>query len=282
MAGKATKTTNKKRDYSALAGVAVAGASVAGGFLLERGNFGDLGSLNAGLLVVGGTVGAVLIGTPFSTLTSSLRRCRGLFRYKTGDGREAAEQIVRCAMLARRLGRAAIEREAETFENALLRRALLLVVDGVPPNEVRRQLQIDITTEEDRADADARVFEQAGGYAPTIGIIGAVIGLIQVMRQLGNVDEVGRGIASAFVSTLYGVALANLFLLPIAARIRANARSEAGVKELILEGVAALGEGLSLHVIRARLETFLSEGEPVAGKLAVSPHPPQSAARKSA
>jgi len=289
VAGEA-KTRNTKHgeqegvrpDYSALAGIIVAGFAVAGGFLLERGNFGDLGSLNAGLLVVGGTIGAVLIGTPSSILTSSMRRCRRLFRHKTGAGRETADQIVRFALLARRLGLAAIEREAEAVENSLLRRALLLVVDGVAPNEVRRQLEIEIAKEEDRADADARVFEQAGGYAPTIGIIGAVIGLIQVMRQLGNVDEVGRGIASAFVSTLYGVALANLLLLPLAARIRSNARSEAGVKELILEGVAALGEGLSLHVIRARLETFLNDGEAVPAKLTVSAHPPQNAARKSA
>jgi chemotaxis protein MotA len=245
-----------KRDFGAFAGFAIAAAAVAGGFILERGRIGDLGNPGAALLVIGGTIGAVVIGTPRSILASSLRRCRGLLSRESKAGREAAHQVMRCAMLARRLGLASIEQEAEAVENGLLRRALLLVVDGVSTSEVRRQLQIEIAAEEDRAEADARVFEQAGGYAPTIGIIGAVIGLIQVMRQLGNVDEVGRGIAAAFTATLYGVALANLLLLPIAARIRAQARSEIEVKELIMEGVTALGDGLSLRLIRTRLETY--------------------------
>ena len=189
---------------------------------------------------------------------------------------------MRCAVLARRLGLASIEQEAEGVDNGLLRRALLLVVDGVSTQEVRRQLQIEIVAEEDRAEADARVFEQAGGYAPTIGIIGAVIGLIQVMRQLGNVDEVGRGIAAAFTATLYGVALANLLLLPIAARIRSKARSEIEVKELILEGVTALGEGLSLRLIRARLETLLNPADAAHVNKAVTEVPEQKAARKTA
>jgi len=276
------KAKNMRWDYSAMAGIVVAGASVAAGFILERGRFGDLGSLNAGLLVVGGTTGAVLIGTPFSVLASSLRRCRSLFCRPSGLGREAADHILRCAVLTRRLGLASVEREAEAVESGFLRRGLLLVVDRVAPHEVRRQLQIDIATEEDRAEADARVFEQAGGYAPTIGIIGAVIGLIQVMRQLGNVDEVGRGIAAAFVSTLYGVALANLLLLPLAARIRSNARSDAAVRELILEGIEALAEGLSLQVIRARLKMFLEDGAAVRSKTTAAPLPPQKAARAGA
>jgi chemotaxis protein MotA len=261
-----------KRDFGAIAGIAIAAAAVAGGFILERGRIGDLGNPGAALLVVGGTIGAVVIGTPRSILVSSLRRCRSLFRRESKAGREAAHQVMRCAMMARRLGLASIEQEAEAVENGLLRRALLLVVDGVATSEVRRQLQIEIVAEEDRAEADARVFEQAGGYAPTIGIIGAVIGLIQVMRQLGNVDEVGRGIAAAFTATLYGVALANLLLLPIATRIRAQARSEIEVKELIMEGVAALGDGLSLRLIRSRLETYQT----------ISPLPEQKAARKTA
>ena len=253
-----------------------------GGFILERGSIGDLGSVTAGLLVLGGTIGAVVMGTPFPVLAGSVRRCRGLFRRELDLRRETAENIMRCAVLARRGGLASIESEAEAVENGLLRRALLLAVDGVPPTEIRRQLQIDITAEEDRAEADARVFEQAGGYAPTIGIIGAVIGLIQVMRQLGSVDEVGRGIATAFTSTLYGVALANLLLLPLAARIRSRARSAVGAKELILEGVTALGEGLSLRLIRTRLETFLEPVDGVPKRSNVSALAAQKAVGKSA
>ncbi len=265
-----------KRDHGAVAGFIVAAAAIVGAFILERGRIGDLGSLNAGLLVVGGTIGAVVIGTPYSVLLSSLRRCRGLFRHEPGAGRSAAEHIMFCAVQSKRHGLASIEQEAEAVKNGLLRRALFLVVDGVAPQEVRRQLQIEIAADDDRAEADARVFEQAGGYAPTIGIIGAVIGLIQVMRQLGNVDQVGHGIAAAFVSTLYGVALANLAvqLSRWLARIRSQARAEIGVKELILEGVTAVSEGMSLRLIRNRLETFLNAEGATPTKLAVSEMPP--------
>jgi chemotaxis protein MotA len=273
---------SRQWDFGTIAGAAIVVAAVAGGLIPERGHIGDLGSIQAGLLVLGGTIGAVVIGTPFPILAGSLRRCRSLFRRETDFRREAADQIIRCAVLARRLSLAAVEPEAEAVKNGLLRRALLLVVDGVPAQEIRRQLQIDIAAEEDRAEADARVFEQAGGYAPTIGIIGAVIGLIQVMRQLGNVEEVGRGIATAFTSTLYGVALANLVLLPLAARIRSRTRSEIGVKELILEGVTALSEGLSPRLIRTRLEILLEWGEAATSRLPVPALAPEKATRKTA
>lgn len=250
-----------KRDYGTLAGIALAIAAIFGGFLVDRGRIGDLGSLNAALLVFGGTVAATCIGTPSPVLLSALRRCRGLFHHRTDGRREAAEEIMRVGILARRVGVSSIEAEAEALENGLLRRALLLVVDGVSAQEVRRQMQIEISAAEDQTDADARVFEQAGGYAPTIGIIGAVIGLIQVMRQLSDVEVVGRGIAAAFTATLYGVALANLILLPLGARIRARAKSVIAESELILEGVTALAEGLSLRLVRTRLESFLEAGE---------------------
>lgn len=273
---------NGKREYATAYGIVIAAAAITGGFLLERGRISDLGSINAALLVFGGTIGAVAAGTPSAILVSALRRCRQVFRAVRETRHETAGVIMRCAILARRMGLSSIESEVEELENGLLRRALLLVVDGVTPQEVRRQIQIEIAAEEDRAEADARVFEQAGGYAPTIGIIGAVIGLIQVMRQLADVDAVGRGIASAFTATLYGVALANLVLLPLAARIRSRAKSEAAGKELILEGVTALGEGLSLRLIRARLETFLETGDALPGNLTVSPIKTPQAERMTA
>jgi len=248
-----------KRAYGTFAGLAIAGAAIAGGLILERIRIGDLLSLSAVLLVPGGTLAAVIIGTPAATLVSAIRSCRGLFRRQTDKRREAADHILGCAAVSKRLGVSSMEPVVESLESGPLRRALLLIVDGVAPQEVRRQMQIDISVEEENAEADARVFEQAGGYAPTIGIIGAVIGLIQVMGQLTNVDAVGRGIAAAFTATLYGVALANLVLLPLASRIRARAKGEIEFRELILEGSMAIGEGLSLRLIRARLETLLEQ-----------------------
>jgi chemotaxis protein MotA len=204
--------------------------------------------------VVGGTAGAILLSTPGAILATAFRRCIAMLRRKVDERQPTIDVIVRYATLARRMGVSSIESEVEAMKPGFLRRALLMVVDGIASQEVRRQLENDLAAEEENAETDARVFEQAGGYAPTIGIIGAVLGLIQVMRHLGNVDEVGRGIAAAFISTLYGVAFANLLLLPIAARMRLRTQIDNQLKETILEGVTAIAEGNGLHVVRTRLD----------------------------
>jgi len=247
-------------EYTMLAGIGIAVAALVGGFVLEHGSIGDLGSLSSALIVIGGTLGAVALGTPDSAVVSAFRRCRGMFKRNVVATRTEADLIVRFAVMMRRAGTAAIEPDVEAMPPGFLRRALMLVLDGVSPQEVRHQLQNDIGAEEEIAEADARVFEQAGGYAPTIGIIGAVLGLIQVMKKLGNVDAVGQGIAAAFISTLYGVALANLLLLPVAARIRLGAQADRQSRQLLLEGVTAIAEGLSLQVVRSRLGILRSAG----------------------
>ncbi len=277
----------RRRDYAALTGLGISVAAVAGGFIIERGRILDLASLHSLVIVIGGTIGAVLVGTPVPALAAALRRCRHTLRETEDERHDTAEQIVRYAALARRAGVASLEPEAEAIQSGFLRRALFLVVDGVAPREMRSQLEADIAAEENSAEAAARVFEQAGGYSPTIGIIGAVVGLIQVMKQLGNAGEVGRGIAAAFISTLYGVGLANLLLLPLAARIRSRALGESHLRELILEGVTAIAEGLSLHIVRSRLETYVSgkDAAPAGRTFSTIPAPAVSgagAARRSA
>ena len=134
--------------------------------------------------------------------------------------------------------------------------ALTLAVDGTDLQEIRKMLELEIGLEEHHAEAEAKVFECAGGYSPTVGIIGAVMGLIQVMKNLANIDEVGHGIAVAFVATVYGVGLANLFFLPAASKIKARINAEIQRKELILEGVSGIVEGLNPKLIRAKLEAF--------------------------
>jgi chemotaxis protein MotA len=140
-----------------------------------------------------------------------------------------------------------------------------LAVDGVEPAKIRDIMELDIGLFEQNADAEAAVFEAAGGYAPTIGIIGAVLGLIQVMKNLANVDEVGRGIAVAFVSTIYGVASANLFFLPAAGKLKARAHELVRIRELTLEGILGIAEGVNHRLIRIKLEAFL-EKNPVREK----------------
>ncbi len=139
------------------------------------------------------------------------------------------------------------------------KKALTLAVDGTDLQELRKMIDLDLFQAEKRAEAGAKVFEAAGGYSPTIGIIGAVMGLIQVMKHLENIEEVGKGIAIAFVATVYGVAVANLFLLPAASKLKSRAQKDAELKELLLEGVGGILEGMNPKLIRVKLEAFLEK-----------------------
>ncbi len=158
-----------------------------------------------------------------------------------------------------------------------MRKALGLAVDGTDLDVLRRMMDLEITMDEHRAEAEARVYESAGGYAPTVGIIGAVLGLIQVMKHLENIEEVGRGIAVAFVATVYGVASANLFFLPAANKIKARLHETLHVKELMLEGVCSIVEGLNPKLIRVKLSAF-AEGQAEAPQKAKAPQAARTAA----
>ena len=149
-----------------------------------------------------------------------------------------------------------LEKEAATIADPFLRKALNLAVDGTDLQELRKMMELEIALSEQASDAEARVWESAGGYAPTIGIIGAVLGLIQVMKNLANIEEVGRGIAVAFVATIYGVAIANIVFLPAANKLKARAHEKTQIRELMLEGVLSIAEGLNQKLIRMKLEAY--------------------------
>jgi chemotaxis protein MotA len=250
------ETSQRNPDYATFAGIAVASACIIGGLILEKGQIADLAQLTAGLIVVGGTLGAVLISTPVDRLLNSLKRARTAFFEEVHDNDAIADQLLRFAWMARRGGLVSIEDQAAAVDDLFTRNALLMAVDGIHSKEIRRQLEMDIRITEERAEDDAQVFELAGGYAPTIGVVGAVLGLIRVMNHLENISDVGKGIAIAFVSTLYGVGLANLLLLPFAAKIRSRLRDESHRRELIMEGVLAITEGVNPKLIRNQLENF--------------------------
>jgi chemotaxis protein MotA len=249
----------RKPDYATLGGLALAIAGILGGLVLENGQIQDIAQITALLIVLGGTIGAVLVSTPVATLVRALKHSSVIFFEEPRDDEALVVRILHFAMLARRGGIISIEAHALQIELPLLRKGLLLAVDGVDTLEIRRQMELEVRVGEDRAEEDARVFEAAGGYAPTIGIIGAVLGLIQVMKHLEVVSDVGKGIAVAFVATVYGVASANLLLLPAAAKLRFRARRKMQTQELIVEGVLAIAEGLNSQLIRLRLENFLEE-----------------------
>lgn len=252
---------SRRIDYGTLAGLAVAVGGILGGLVFEHGQAQDLMQGTAALIVFGGTAGAILVSTPWPALARALRRSRVVFFEESGDKPLLVEQISAFATQARHRGIASLEADALKAKDPFVAKALTLISDGIDTMEIRRQLELEMRIEEDRADADARVFEAAAGYAPTIGIVGAVLGLIQVMKRLDNFGEVGRGIAVAFVATIYGVGIANLVLFPAGAKMRARAARETERREMILEGMAAIAEGLHPYLVRSRLQTYL-DGRP--------------------
>jgi chemotaxis protein MotA len=253
---KKTKAGSKP-DIASFAGLIVAFGGILGGLLIEGGRLKDVSQFTAALIVLGGTTGAVMVSVPLHTLIGGLKRLGGVFLDTKVELNGVLEEVIGFATKARKNGLVSLEQEAFAIEDPFLKKALTLAVDGTDLQEIRKMLELEIGLEEQHAEAEAKVFECAGGYAPTVGIIGAVMGLIQVMKNLANIDEVGHGIAVAFVATVYGVGLANLFFLPVATKIKSRIHGETQRKEMILEGVAGIVEGLNPKLIRAKLESYI-------------------------
>lgn len=258
---KTAPASGGKPDVATLTGLFLALGGILGGLILEGGNIGEVAQPTAAMIVFGGTFGAVLVASPLRVVLGALRQLVSVFLEKQQHPESVVEEIIGYATKARKNGIVSLEEEAETIPDPFLRKALTLAVDGTDLQEIRKMMELEIALEEQQGEAQARVFEQAGGYAPTIGIIGAVMGLIQVMKHLANIDEVGRGIAVAFVATIYGVGSANVFFIPAANKIRARLRAETHIRELMLEGVAGIVEGLNPKLIRSKLEAYLTAGQ---------------------
>ncbi len=253
-----TQKTKQALDLATLGGVVLALAGILGGLMLEGGKLRDIAQFTAAMIVLGGTCGAVLISTPLATVLGALARLRGILFEKSQPPESLIEEIIEYAMKARKNGIVSLEHEAAEIVNPFLRKALTLAIDGTDLEELRHMMELQMDLERRRAHSEVKVFESGGGYAPTIGIIGAVLGLIQVMKNLANIDEVGHGIAVAFVATVYGVGLANIFLLPAATKLKARIAQEMEIKELILQGVISIVEGLNPKLIRSKLEAFIA------------------------
>ena len=201
-----------------------------------------------------------MVTTPHALLLSALRRLKDVLWDAAPPRAALMEQLLHFAKQARRSGIVSLEDQANAIaDNPFLQKALMLAVDGTDLQDLRRIMELEIEAAERRGEAEAKVFETAGGYAPTIGIIGAVLGLIQVMKHLEDMERVGHGIATAFVATVYGVALANLVLLPAGAKIKARLEQSIEDKELVLEGVIGIAEGMNPKLLESKLGAFLEE-----------------------
>jgi chemotaxis protein MotA len=255
-APKPPKAPGLRPDFATLGGIALALAGILGGLLLEKGSLQDVAQVTAAMIVLGGTLGAVLVTTPLPVF---LRACKGLggaFVEKGNSTAATVESLIQFATIARKNGIVSLEREAAKITDPFMRKALNLAVDGTDLQELRNMMELDISLSEMVGEAEAKVWEAAGGYAPTIGIIGAVMGLIQVMKNLEDIKAVGHGIAVAFVATVYGVASANIFFLPVANKLRGRAKAASLVKDLVLEGVIGIVEGLNPTLLRMKLESY--------------------------
>ena len=245
-----------KLDIATCCGLVLALFGIVGGLVLEGGSLKDISQVTAAIIVLGGTLGAVMVTTPVSVLIGAVKRLPEVFVDRAQDANAVLEEIIQFATKARKSGIVSLEQDADGIKDPFLKKALNLAIDGMELKELRKMMELEISVEEQRTVAECKVYESAGGYAPTIGIIGAVLGLIQVMKNLADIAEVGRGIGVAFVATVYGIGVANVFFLPAGAKIKARMQRSIQMQELMLEGVSAIVEGLNPKLLRSKLEVY--------------------------
>ncbi|CAN5768799.1 flagellar motor protein [soil metagenome] len=251
-------------DFASIGGILLALVGILAGMMIEGGSIAQIAQPTAAMIVIGGTAGAVMLQFPMSIFLAACKQIVKVFLHKAEDGEAILAQLVEFANKARKSGIVSLDSDLATVHDPFLKQALMLAVDGTEPSEVRKIMQLELDNTSEIEEKIPAVFEAAGGYSPTVGIIGAVLGLIQVMKNLDNIDEVGRGIATAFVATIYGVAVANLICLPAAGKLKFRHREEQRIKEMMLEGVISILEGMNPRMIETKLRTFLFDSKPAA------------------
>jgi chemotaxis protein MotA len=250
-------------DIASIGGILVAILGILTGMMIEGGSISQITQPTAALIVIGGTMGAVMLQFPLKIFLAALKRMMRIFVSSQADSEEVLKQLVQFANKARKSGIVSLDQDLNSIRDPFFRQALMLAIDGTEPNEVRKIMQMELDNKSEMEEKIPQVFEAAGGYSPTVGIIGAVLGLIQVMQHLDNISEVGRGIAVAFVATIYGVALANLVFLPVAGKLKIRHREEQMAKEMVLEGVISILEGMNPRMMETKLRTFLADDKSI-------------------
>lgn len=240
----------------AFIGLLLAWVAVFGGHLLEGGQIGSLTNLPAAAIVLGGTLAAGLVQSDVTTWRLAWRYFPAVFSGPDWQIEGAQAKLVRWCQLARRKGLLALEADSNSEADDFMRLGLQLLVDGEPSDKIQRSLEISMDSREGRWLKAAHFFDSLGGYAPTMGIIGAVLGLIQVMTQIEDTQALGGGIATAFVATIYGVGLANLFFLPVAARLRSLAEERFAFDDMVLDGMLAIADSENPRVLERRLKEY--------------------------
>jgi len=249
-------------DKSTIVGILLAVGGIVAGLLIEGGKIAQILQPTAAMIVFGGTIGAVMVQFPMPIVIQAFKNIAHVFLDKEEDPTQLVKELVGYAQRARKNGIVSLDSELANIEDPFLKKTLMLAVDGTDPQELRKMMELELDNQAEHAEKIAQVFESAGGFAPTIGIIGAVLGLIQVMQHLQNIDEVGRGIAVAFVATIYGVGSANLLFLPSSGKLKIKSRQEQVWREMTLEGVISILEGMNPRMLETKLFGYLHEHKP--------------------
>jgi len=250
-------------DILTVIGLVLAFGVLLGGAYLKAGSLMALWSLAALVVVMLGTIAAISVQTPPATMRRALQMAGWLFKPPLEEKSVLIERMVEWSRSARRKGLLALEAEVAKEPDPFIRRGLELVYDGAAPDTVRKVLEVEMSVRESADLAATKVYEGMGVYAPTLGIIGAVFGLIAVMNNLQDPSKLGPGIAAAFTATMYGIGTANLFMLPFASKLKQVVAMQGQTREMIVDGLAAIAEGENPRIVEAKLQGYLIRNAPV-------------------
>ena len=246
-------------DLASVIGSVLGISAVVGGQVLEGGHVSQIMQGTAALIVLGGTAGAALVAFPPQDIAKAFKLIPLVYQKVDLDVRPVSDEIIRIATIARKEGVLAVEGQRESIQNPLFKKTIKYVIDGFEPNTVKEIIDTEIYLAFEEEEAAGKFFEGAGGFSPTIGIIGAVLGLIHVMSMLNDPSKIGEGIAVAFVATVYGVGASNLILIPWGTKIKRKAQQRMLAKEVVKLGVVGIQEGLNPHFLQEKLEVFVEE-----------------------
>ena len=248
-------------DIATILGIVLSLGAIIGGQALEGGHLSSIMQLTAFIIVMGGTIGACCVQNSLPVIIKSLGSLSLAFGGTHIDNKGTIKLILDLATVSRKQGLLALEGKLKEVKDPFMRKGVQLIVDGTDPKAVHEILEIEVEHHEEEGMLGAKVWEAAGGYAPTVGIIGAVLGLIHVMENLADPSKLGGGIAVAFVATVYGVGAANLFFLPLASKIKFKLKEEAGSRNMIIMGLVGLAQGENPRLLQEKLEGFLPHSE---------------------
>jgi chemotaxis protein MotA len=245
-------------DKSTLGGLTLALSGVGIGLLLDGGKLMQVLQPTAALIVFGGTLGAVMVQFPLRIVLQAIGQLKYVFLNVEPESDSLVQNILRYAYKARKEGLLSLDAELGKIQDPFLKESLMLAIDGVNATDLRKMMELQLDYQGEKDERIPKVFDAAGGFAPTIGIIGAVLGLIQVMQHLQDINEVGKGIAVAFVATIYGVASANLLFLPWAGKMKIRIRERQIIQEMTLEAVLSIVEGVNPRALELQLGSYMS------------------------